>query len=138
MAGQNARRTVLVVEDDPDVQAVIVGALSDAGYRVLAARSGMEALLLARREKPDVLLVDFTMPVIGGLELLAKLRSEPALAGTPVVMLLTEGEWGQLLPREQVRARIKKPLTAASIVEAVRPLVAFEGRVEAPMAARSA
>jgi CheY-like chemotaxis protein len=132
------RKTVLIVDDSKKVRAIVKKALSPLACAVLEADNGLDGLGLARRERPDVLLVDFTMPVIGGLELLAKLRSEPALAGTPVVMLLTEGEWGQLLPREQVRARIKKPLTAASIVEAVRPLVAFEGPVEAPMAARSA
>ena len=56
-------KMVLVVEDDPDVQAVIVSALQEAGYRVVSARSGVEALRLARTERPDAITLDLLLPV---------------------------------------------------------------------------
>src|SRR5438132_5528944 len=79
--------TVLVVEDDPDVQAVIVGALTDAGYRVLAARSGVEALLLCRREKPDAITLDLLLPVMTGEEVLRRLEQDDWGRQIPIVVV---------------------------------------------------
>src|SRR5437773_2779429 len=81
------RKSVLVVEDDPDVQAVIVGALTSAGYRVLAARTGMEALLLARREKPDAITLDLLLPVMTGEEVLRRLEQDEFGRQIPIVVV---------------------------------------------------
>lgn len=81
--------TVLVADDDPDVMAVLVEALEPEGYRVLTATDGTAALDLARKERPDIVVLDWMMPGLDGLSVCRALRQEddPRLAHVPVVLI---------------------------------------------------
>jgi CheY-like chemotaxis protein len=81
--------TVLVADDDPDVMAVLVEALEPEGYRVLTAVDGSAALDLARKERPDIVVLDWMMPGLDGLSVCRALRQEadPRLAQVPVVLI---------------------------------------------------
>jgi CheY-like chemotaxis protein len=79
--------TVLVVDDDPAVHDVLRLTIAREGYRLLHAYDGAEALEVARREKPDVITLDVMMPKLDGWTVLGKLKSDPALASIPVIML---------------------------------------------------
>ncbi len=79
--------TILVVDDDADVRATFVDVLEDEGYRAIAAADGAEGLEQARREHPDLGLLDLRMPGVDGWEVLARLAAEPALAAIPVVIV---------------------------------------------------
>jgi signal transduction histidine kinase/DNA-binding response OmpR family regulator len=85
--GRAGGSTVLVVDDDPAVHDVLRSTIAKEGYRLLHAYDGAEALEIARREKPDVITLDVMMPKLDGWSVLGKLKSDPALASTPVIML---------------------------------------------------
>jgi hypothetical protein len=86
--------TVLVIEDDPATRQLLVRMLGKDGFRVLEAAGGEDGLALARAERPDVITLDVLMPGLDGWGVLAVLKSEPALASIPVVMLTISDERG--------------------------------------------
>jgi CheY-like chemotaxis protein len=81
-------KNILYVEDEPDIQVVGKLALeSVGGFSVRVCDRGGDALALARREPPDLILLDVMMPELDGPSTLRALRSDPALAGIPVIFL---------------------------------------------------
>ncbi|MER6401719.1 response regulator transcription factor [Kitasatospora sp. NPDC001603] len=83
---------VLVIDDDLTVAEVVAGYLTRAGHRVDRASDGNQGLDLARRHRPDLLVLDLMLPGIDGLELLRRLRATEAGADLPVVMLTAKGD----------------------------------------------
>ncbi len=82
-------RTVLLVEDEQELATVVTRELGQAGYRVLTAADGVEALAVAASARPDLVLLDWMLPRMDGLEVLRRLRQGSAV---PVVMLTARGE----------------------------------------------
>jgi DNA-binding response OmpR family regulator len=78
---------VLIVDDDPDIRALVMYRLTASGYEVICADDGEAGLAAAREHAPDLVLVDWMMPRLTGVELCTRLRAEPATAGIPVVLL---------------------------------------------------
>ena len=76
--------TILVVDDEPSIVDVLTYNLEKAHYRVLVARDGEEALALARREQPDLIILDLMLPGVDGLEVCRTLRRE---GDVPIIML---------------------------------------------------
>ena len=87
-----AMTTILVVDDEPSIVELVRFTLEDADVRVVEASDGAEALILARRVKPDLVLLDVQMPRLDGLEVCRQLRREPAFARTPIIMLTAAGQ----------------------------------------------
>ncbi len=85
-------KTVLVVEDDPDLQEVLRLTFEREGFRVLQAEGGARALDYARAAVPDVVVLDLMLPEMDGLEVCRRLRADPALQRVPVLMLTAKGE----------------------------------------------
>ena len=85
------RPRVLVVDDDPDIADVLVAALADAGYAVATGIDG-EALEIAFSEPPDLVLLDFQMPVMDGVEVCRRLRQDPRTHDIPVVFFTATPE----------------------------------------------
>lgn len=83
---------VLIADDDEDVRAYLEITLSLAGYDTLEAGDGVEALERARREGPDLVLLDVMMPRMDGLEVLRRLREDARTAHLPIVMLTARGQ----------------------------------------------
>jgi DNA-binding response OmpR family regulator len=79
--------TVLVADDDPDIQSLVVLRLERSGYRVLSASDGREALDIALREQPDLAVLDITMPKLDGLEVTRSLRAHEETSEMPVILL---------------------------------------------------
>lgn len=90
--------TILVVDDAPLNVKLLRLILKDAGYRVLEASSGPEALEMMRREKPDAMVLDVRMPGMTGYEVCQKVRSDPEFATLPVIMVTALS-----LPEERIR-----------------------------------
>ena len=78
---------VLVADDEIHIIHVVAIKLRNNGYEVIAANNGAEAYDLACREKPDIVVTDYQMPVMTGLELIAKLRGDERTKETPVILL---------------------------------------------------
>jgi CheY-like chemotaxis protein len=78
---------VLVADDEIHIIHVVAIKLRNNGYEVIAANNGAEAYDLACREKPDIVVTDYQMPVMTGLELIAKLRTDERTKEIPVILL---------------------------------------------------
>jgi two-component system phosphate regulon response regulator PhoB len=78
---------ILVVDDEPDIVALIAYHLAKAGYRVSTATTGVDALDTARRERPALIVLDLMLPEMSGYEVLEQLRADKATAGIGVLML---------------------------------------------------
>ena len=77
-----SRRKILVVDDEPGLRALVRATLEGPGQQILEAENGGEALALARREQPAIVLLDWMMPGASGIDVLAELRSDSRTAGT--------------------------------------------------------
>ncbi len=89
-AGSGER--ILVVDDEPDIVALVAYHLARAGYRVSTAASGTEALSVARQERPALVVLDLMLPGLSGYDVLAQLRASQELASVPVLMLTARRE----------------------------------------------
>ncbi|HVR61659.1 MAG TPA: response regulator [Polyangia bacterium] len=88
--GDAVGRTVLLVEDDPEVRDVLEDELEENGYNVIPAANGKQALdflTLNRPEKADVVILDLMMPMVSGWEVLEHMHANPQLADIPVIVL---------------------------------------------------
>jgi two-component system phosphate regulon response regulator PhoB len=83
---------ILVVEDEVDIRQILAYNLGQAGHEVFTAERGSVALDLARKELPDLVLLDLMLPDISGLEVCRQLKSDPALREVPVMMLTARSE----------------------------------------------
>jgi two-component system, chemotaxis family, chemotaxis protein CheY len=111
----------LVVDDSKAVRMILAKTLKELGFEVREAANGREALEVIEAEKTAVTLVlaDWNMPEIDGLELLKRLRQKPELASLVVVMVTTETELGQMTAALEAGANeyIMKPFTKDILVE---------------------
>ena len=87
-----AAKTVLVVDDEQDILDLVRFRLEHDGYRVITASDGETGLALAKKERPDLCILDVMMPKLTGLEVLAHLRADTATADTPVILLTARGQ----------------------------------------------
>jgi CheY-like chemotaxis protein len=76
---------ILVVDDEPDLRYIMRRIFERAGHEVLEARHGMAALDLVRVSPPDLAVTDMMMPVMGGVELIRRLRTDPATTQIPIL-----------------------------------------------------
>ncbi|CAP42441.1 response regulator [Bordetella petrii] len=84
--------TILVADDSATMRMIVQATLTEAGWRVLTAGNGQQALELARGNRVDMLVSDWNMPVMGGLALIQGLRGEPGYQDLPVLVLTTEDD----------------------------------------------
>ena len=80
-------KRVLVVDDEIHIVHVVAIKLRNNGYEVISADNGAEAFDLALKDKPDIIVTDFQMPIMTGMELIEKLRQHDATQNIPVIML---------------------------------------------------
>jgi PAS domain S-box-containing protein len=113
-----SRPFVLVCDDDPSVRSVVKAILEATGYRVWAAATGEEAIALARRRRPDVIVLDLLMPGINGQETAVALKADPLTAEVPIVVL-------SVLTADQASVAgavswVDKPIEGDALVVALR------------------
>ncbi|MEW6188296.1 MAG: response regulator [Thermodesulfobacteriota bacterium] len=87
-----AEYKILIVEDDPDILELLHFNLEKAGYRTLRAEDGEQALPLARKQNPDLVLLDLLLPGLNGLEVCRRMKGDPALQHIPIIMVTAKGE----------------------------------------------
>ena len=80
-------RTVLVADDDEDILELVAFRLERAGYEVLTAADGAEALAVAQEHLPDLVVLDVMMPALSGIEVTRRLRGDEATRDIPVILL---------------------------------------------------
>jgi DNA-binding response OmpR family regulator len=83
----NARQQILIADDDPDILELVAFRLSRAGYDVVKAADGEEALAKATEHRPDLAVLDVMMPKMDGYDVTRQIRAGEATAGIPVILL---------------------------------------------------
>ena len=120
-----SERTILVADDESHILHVVSLKLKNAGYRVLTARDGQEALEIAQQEKPDLLITDYHMPQLSGIELCRKLKQDPATAHIPTIMLTARGYELEPADTEQsgILRMLSKPFSPRHLLSTVEEVL---------------
>jgi two-component system cell cycle response regulator len=116
---------ILTVDDSKTIRLIVTKAFKPFDCKVLEADNGVSGLAVAAREKPDLILLDYTMPLMDGSEVLTRLRADPTLKATPVIMLTAEAGRDTVMKIAQrgVRDYLIKPFQGELLVERVGRVV---------------
>lgn len=124
---------ILTVDDSKTIRMIVARAFRTFACEILEAADGVEGLAVVNREKPDIILLDYTMPVMDGFEMLNKLKADPDTRNIPVVMLTAEAGRDNVLKiaRLGVRDYLVKPFKEDLVVERVGRIIDLKAWNEA-------
>ncbi|WP_016855573.1 response regulator transcription factor [Halomonas smyrnensis] len=127
-------RKVLIVDDEPNIVLSLEFLMQQAGFEVVTAEDGETALARVSETRPDLMLLDISLPGIGGFDVLERLRADPDVARLPIIMLTAHGreverEKGLALGADDY---ITKPFSTRELVERVKRLLGDAGREGEP------
>jgi CheY-like chemotaxis protein len=122
----NTDRPILVVDDEPHIRRVTELSMKPLGHRVLVASDGHEALAMARRENPCVILLDHIMPNMDGKTALEELKADPATRDIPIVILSARGQLavGHHIGFEEATLFVSKPFSPTMLRKEIERLIA--------------
>jgi len=125
---ETPKTRVLVVDDAPDVVKMLSLMLRTRGFEVLKAYRGIEGFKVAKRELPDVVLLDIMMPDIDGYEVYRRLRLEEETKGIPVIFVSAKGEDEDVAKGLSCGAQgyIVKPFKAAVLVDKINEVISLK------------
>lgn len=123
---------ILTVDDSRTVHILVKKAFKDCDVQILQANNGVEGLSVAAKESPNVILLDITMPVMDGVEMLTRLKGDPALKQIPVIMLTAEGgrEAVMKIAKIGIRDYMVKPFKDDVLLEKVGRVVDLNKKSE--------
>jgi two-component system chemotaxis response regulator CheY len=126
--GNMIRPTILIVDDSSLQRRAIAGLLESYNCRVLEAMDGSVALQIVRAERPDVVILDYNMPVMDGLEFLQHLRSDPSFKSLPVIMLTANAAPATLAAAARFRVRdyLLKPVDGSVLIAKLSRIVELQ------------
>ncbi len=124
---------ILIVDDETHILNVVSMKLRNAGYEVLTAADGEEALEVAEAELPDLVITDYHMPVMNGVEMCTEMRKRDTLAAIPAVMLTARGYAldPEDMERTGIRQLLSKPFSPRELLSTVQQLLGEHDDVEA-------
>ncbi len=138
-AGERPAGRILIVDDEPDIVSYLEMLLGDAGYETLSAADGAAALDLVRKERPDLVTLDISMPKSSGTRFYREVKGDPALAVIPVIIITAVTGFGgdpygyqkflshrRLVPPPD--GFFPKPIQREEFLAAVKRLLAPRGR----------
>jgi CheY-like chemotaxis protein len=128
-----AGRKILVVDDEDDARTFIATVLEDAGAEIVEAASGDHALVIARKERPDAITLDISMPGRDGVEVFAELRGDPDLANTAVCVVTGHPEFREVIYQRAVptpEGYLDKPVRGDKLIETLRRIFELKARRE--------
>jgi DNA-binding response OmpR family regulator len=117
-------KKILIVDDDPDIQSILKTVLEREGYAVVSALDAMQGPMLARRESPNLIILDIMMPAGGGISVFQRLRQNTLTTAIPIIIY-------SAVPQEQIQRNIgnattpilTKPADAAKILAEIKKLL---------------
>jgi DNA-binding response OmpR family regulator len=114
-------KLILVADDDDDVRELVVFRLERAGYEVVTAADGEEAVNLARERHPDLCVIDVMMPKLDGYEVTRKLRKTDGLAAVPVLLLTASVQEAAVAEGFEAGADdyVKKPFSPQELLDRI-------------------
>jgi CheY-like chemotaxis protein len=115
-------KTILLVDDEPDIVEVLTDLMVEAGYRVISAVDGREALERLERDRPDLVMLDVMMPIMSGEDVLAELERRGSLRAVPIV-LMSAGSNVPLAEKWDL-PYLRKPSALRAVLEVVRRALA--------------
>jgi two-component system, OmpR family, alkaline phosphatase synthesis response regulator PhoP len=117
--------SVVLAEDDPDIQLVARLALKRVGFVVRVVGNGLEALAAIREQPPDVVLLDWMMPELDGPETCRQIKADPAIAGIPVVFLTAKSQEAEIQRGLSLGAAgyVTKPFDALALGQQVKDII---------------
>jgi CheY-like chemotaxis protein len=118
-------KTIMVVDDNPDIITIVKTILEGKGYRVSSASSGAELLDMLKNQKPDLIILDIMMPEMDGLEVLSRLKAASDTATIPVILLTAKVQYEDVLGGYKLGADyyITKPFTSTQLVNGINLLL---------------
>lgn len=116
---------ILVVDDEPDIRKYLSLRLKSRNFEVVTARDGVDALEVAAKERPDLVLLDIKMPRLSGYEVLRHLREDPDLTHVPVIFVTAHADPKLQEQPQDVQADdfILKPFDMEDMMEKIRRLL---------------
>ncbi len=119
------KEKILIVEDNPHNMRLIEMTIRDKGYALLRATNGEEALDMAARERPDLIIMDIQLPKMNGLEVTRRLRKNPLFNHTPIIALTAYAMKGD---REKILesgcdAYLSKPIDTRQLPETIAQIL---------------
>jgi CheY-like chemotaxis protein len=114
---------ILIVDDEALIGLALSLLLGDSGHEVDVAPNGRSALAKARQAPPDLVITDYMMPVMDGVQLIAALRADPALRGVKVILSTSISEPSVRARTDGFDAYLMKPATDAQVLAAVARLL---------------
>ncbi len=117
---------ILIAEDERDIRELVTFTLNFAGYEVVAASNGEEAIQLVEREMPDLVILDVRMPRMTGYEACALIKNNPKTAHIPVVFLSAKGQEAEIQTGLQAGADeyLLKPFAPDQLIAHVQRMLA--------------
>jgi CheY-like chemotaxis protein len=126
-------KTILIVDDEFGLVETLTNVLGDLGYRVASAANGRDGLARVEKENPDLVLVDYMMPIADGRSLVLGMRALPAYQSVPVVMMSSVAESialsnGQKGGRLEVSGFLSKPFELSQLLGTIERLIGASAR----------
>jgi DNA-binding response OmpR family regulator len=118
-------KTVLIIEDEPDIVRLLTHYLEQERFRVRSASTGSDGLHAAREHPPDVVILDVMLPALDGYEVCKRLRAQPPTANVPILMLTARGDEAEKIVGLELGADdyVTKPFSPKEIVARVKALM---------------
>src|SRR5438128_8470966 len=126
-------KTILVADDESHILHVVSLKLRNAGFKVLTARDGQEALEMAQQTHPDLLITDYHMPQLSGLELCQRLKQDAATSKIPAIMLTARGYHLEPADTEQsgILRMLSKPFSPRHLLDTVNEVLSSKATAAA-------
>jgi two-component system alkaline phosphatase synthesis response regulator PhoP len=117
---------ILVVEDEPSLQKLLKYQLTRIGHDIVIAPDGQQAIDLVKSERPDLVLLDVMLPVVGGFQVLKSLQDDKSTSGIPVIILSAKGQQHDIAAgiEKGVFDYITKPFNIPNLAERIEKALA--------------
>ena len=114
-------KTILLIEDNPEIRENTTEILELSGYKVIAADNGREGVEVAMTQKPDMILCDIMMPGLNGYEVIKEIKSDPLTSEIPFIYLTASGERGEVKMAMEMGASgyIRKPYDTKELMSVI-------------------
>ena len=113
------RKKVLVVEDDNDYLQTVMEILGDKGYNVIIKRDGSSVGSLVKKEKPDIILLDFKLPIRNGDEIALGLKKNKTTKEIPIIMISADTEISVIAKRVGAEEYLEKPFKFSKLLQLI-------------------
>ncbi|WP_055075188.1 response regulator [Pseudanabaena sp. 'Roaring Creek'] len=127
-SSQEQAAKILIVDDNRDLRSYLRRVLNQAGYKVISAHNGAHGLVKTKQYRPDLIVTDLMMPQVSGLDLIALIRQDEQLAGTPIILLTAKANEETRIEGTEMGADgyLAKPFNDRELLAEVRNLLALK------------